>query len=423
MDTKMRNRGPVVTAAGTGINLALGVLYAWSIFKGAIKDSIEQGTGFTWDLASLNDPYAICCLVFSFVMIAAGRVQDLIGPRTAAIIGGVLVGVGFLWISQTTAYWSWVLGFGVLIGSGIAFGYSAATPAALKWFPPKRTGMISGIVVSGFGLASVYIAPLAKYLLDGWGLQKSMLFFGIGFFLVVSALATLLRNPPPGYVPGGLPATGAAAAQKSGNAEVDATARVMIRSRNFWVLWTLYFIGAGAGLMVIGSMAGMARSSMGDKAFWAVAILAVGNAGGRIAAGALSDWIGRKQTLIGIFIGQAVLMFMAAPIIIYGGQSAALLVLIATSIGFNYGANLALFPSFTKNLWGMKNFGVNYGVLFTAWGVGGLVMSKFSQWLFARTGAFTDSLLFAGMLLVAGVMLTPLLREQERTETEGKSPA
>jgi MFS transporter, OFA family, oxalate/formate antiporter len=423
MDKKMMNRGPIVTAAGTGINLALGVLYAWSIFKGAIRDSIEHGTGFTWDLASLNDPYAICCLVFSFVMIAAGRVQDLIGPRTAAIIGGVLVGLGFIWISQTTAYWSWVMGFGVLIGAGIAFGYSAATPAALKWFPPKRTGMISGIVVSGFGLASVYIAPLAKYLLDGWGLQKAMLFFGIGFFLVVSALATLLKNPPRGYVPGGRPAPGTEGAHRTEKAETDISAGMMIRSRDFWVLWTLYFIGAGAGLMVIGSMAGMAKNSMGDKAFWAVAILAIGNAGGRIAAGILSDRIGRKQTLIAIFVGQAVLMFMAAPIIIYGGQSATLLVLIATSIGFNYGANLALFPSFTKNLWGMKNFGVNYGVLFTAWGVGGLVMSKFSQWLFARTGAFTDSLLLAGVLLVASVMLTPLIRDQRHSGTEGTTAA
>lgn len=417
MDGKTASRGLIVTAAGTGINLALGVLYAWSIFKNAIKDSIEQGGGFAWDLASLNDPYAVCCLVFSFVMIAAGRVQDRIGPRTAATIGGALTGAGFLWISQTAAYWGWVLGFGVLVGAGLAFGYAAATPAAMKWYPPKRTGMIGGIVVSGFGLASVYIAPLAKHLLDGWGLQKTMLFFGVGFFLVVSALATLLKNPPRGYVPGGLPAPGADGARGAAKTEVDVPAGTMIRSRDFWVLWALYFIGAGAGLMVIGSMAGMAKNSMGDKAFWAVAILALGNAGGRIAAGFLSDRVGRKRTLIGVFVCQALLMFMAAPIIIYGGQSALLLVLIATSIGFNYGANLALFPSFAKSLWGLKNFGVNYGVLFTAWGVGGLVMSKFSQLLFARTGAFTDSLLLAGVLLVAGVSITPLIRDKQPAGT------
>ena len=115
-----RNRGTVVTAAGTGINLALGVLYAWSIFKEAIAQSIKTGGegAFQWDLASLNDPYALCCLVFAFTMIAAGRCQDSLGPRLTAIIGGVLVGTGFVWISQSNEYGAWLMGFGVFVGRG-----------------------------------------------------------------------------------------------------------------------------------------------------------------------------------------------------------------------------------------------------------------------------------------------------------------
>ena len=168
------NRGWVVTGAGTGINLALGVLYSWSIFKAAIRDSIEAGSpdGFNWSLASLNDPYAVCCLVFAFAMILSGRFQDKIGPRVTALIGGVLVGIGFIWISQTTDYLSWIIGFGVLVGVGIGFGYGSATPPALKWFPPAKTGLIAGLVVSGFGLASVYIAPLSHYLVGGWGCKR-----------------------------------------------------------------------------------------------------------------------------------------------------------------------------------------------------------------------------------------------------------
>ena len=186
------DRGITVTAGGTGINLALGVLYTWSIFKESIRDSIRTGGegAFNWDLATLNDPYAVCCLVFACTMILAGKCQDRFGPRPTAIIGGVLVGLGFILLSQTTAYLGWILGFGILVGAGIAFGYSSATPAALKWFPPNKTGLIAGIVVSGFGLASVYIAPLATYLLSQWGLNSAMLFFGIAFFLVVSLLCT-----------------------------------------------------------------------------------------------------------------------------------------------------------------------------------------------------------------------------------------
>ena len=189
MDEATRNRGWQVAAAGTGINLALGVLYSWSIFKVAIKDSIERGGAFRWDLASLNDPYSTACLAFALSMFIAGRVQDSFGPRITAFSGGVLVGLGFLVVSQSTAYLAWVLGFGVLAGIGFGFGYCAATPPALKWFPPAKTGMVAGIVVSGFGLASVYIAPLSRWLIARHGLPTAMMTLGIGFVVVVSALS------------------------------------------------------------------------------------------------------------------------------------------------------------------------------------------------------------------------------------------
>lgn len=401
----MKNRGWTVAFAGIGINLALGILYTWSIFKGEIVKSIESGGDFQWNPASINDPYAVCCLVFAFAMILAGKVQDRFGPRITALIGGVLVGAGMLWISTTTSYGSWVLGFGVLAGTGIGFGYAAATPPALKWFPASKTGLIAGLVVSGFGLASVYIAPLAQYLLGVWGIQGTMRFFGIAFLLVVSALALLLVNPPAGYVPEGA-APQQQKKKKTTASGHDFDAAHMLKQPTFWMLWMMYFIGAGAGLMVIGSVSGMAKKSMGDMAFLVVAVMAIGNAGGRILAGILSDKIGRTTTLRVMLGFQAVLMFVAIPVV--GGEhaSAALLVLLATLIGFNYGTNLSLFPSFAKDFWGLKNFGVNYGILFTAWGVGGFVLSRLSQMIQAQTGSFTNSFLTAGILLIVGVGLT-----------------
>lgn len=426
MGQAYQNRGTRVIIAATGINLALGVLYTWSIFKGAIRQSIETGVGgFDWDMASLNDPYAVCCLVFAFAMILAGKCQDVIGPRKTAAMGGVLVGLGFVWVSQTSDYFSWILGFGVLVGTGIAFGYSSATPAALKWYPPDKTGKISGIVVSGFGLASVYIAPLAIYLLGLWGLKGTMLFFGIAFFIVVSVLSVMLVSPPDGYVPDGFVERrkGNKGGDRSGKAFVDAdvSPMEMLKSRTFWMLWLLYFIGAGAGLMVIGSIAGMARASMGSNAFLAVAILAIGNAAGRLAAGILSDKIGRKKTLSAVFSFQALLMFISALVIGQGSGSGAsagsplLLILLSTFIGFNYGANLSLFPSFTKDLWGMRNFGVNYGIIFTAWGVGGFVMSRVSQSLFAKSNTFTEAFIVAGVLLSAGVFTAFFINDHKDT--------
>lgn len=166
--------------------------------------------------------------------------------------------------------------------------------------------------------------------------------------------------------------------------------------------------------MVIGSVAGLAKKSMGPMAFVAVAIMAIGNASGRVVAGILSDKIGRKATLTIMLGFQAVMMFAAIPVV--GSGSAGLLVVLATFIGFNYGSNLCLFPSFAKDYWGFKNYGLNYGVLFTAWGVGGFVMGRVSEMLNAVPGGLNKSFILAGVLCATGTILTIFLREKKKVE-------
>jgi OFA family oxalate/formate antiporter-like MFS transporter len=393
-------RGWRVALAGMGINLALGVLYTWSMFKGAIESQ------FGWQGSQLNDPYALCCLAFAFAMILAGRCQDRFGPRITASIGGLLVGAGFLLCSTTSSYGVWLAGFGLLAGTGIGFGYSAATPPALKWFPAAKTGLIAGLVVAGVGVAPVYLAPTSQYLLGRYPVTHSMLILGVAFVVIVCGLAQLLVNPPAGFAAGPPSAPGSRAKTVAG-----ATPREILRQRTFWVLWIVFFIGAGAGLMVIGSISGMAKKSMGDLAFLAVAIMAIGNAGGRVFAGVLSDRIGRRQTLVLVLLLQALLMFAAIPVTASEDTAGAVIVILAALIGANYGANLSLFPSYTKDLWGLKNFGMNYGVLFTAWGVGGFVLSRLQQMLTAQShGSYQSSFITAGVLLLAGAGLTFLIK-------------
>ena len=400
-NTSPSSSGWRVALAGLGINLALGVLYTWSMFKGAIEKD------FGWKGSQLNDPYALCCLVFAFAMILAGRCQDKFGPRLTASIGGVLVASGFALISTTNSYAVWVLGFGVLAGLGIGFGYSSATPPALKWFPPAKTGLIAGLVVAGFGLAPVYLAPASDYLLKNVGLLKSMLVFGMAFAVIVCGLAQFLVNPPAGY---SAAASSGKTTDRLAQQPADKTPGQILRTPSFWLLWVLYFIGAGAGLMVISSISGMAKKTMGESAFIAVAVMAIGNAGGRVVAGLLSDRIGRRWTLMLVLLIQAGLMFAAIPVTSSTGGAKYLIVLVATFIGFNYGANLSLFPSLTKDLWGLKNFGMNYGCLFTAWGVGGFALSRLQQMLKASSGSFDSSFLTAGILLLLGAGLTFLVR-------------
>ncbi len=367
------SKGALVTMAGTGINLALGVLYAWSVIKSGIPDS------WGWSNANKALPYSVACLVFSLAMIPAGRLQDKIGPRWVATLGGILAGLGctIAWLSGSSLT-GFVLGFGVLAGTGIGFGYAAATPAAVKWYPRARTGLVAGIVVAGFGLASVYIAPLVTWLLGHFatkneagilekGISPTMLVLGIGFLLAVTALAQLMRNPPPDFDPEGSSAAKAAAPKTR-----DRSVREMLSGAQFYVLWLIYFVGAAAGLTFISVAQSLGKKSLGDLAFLVVVVLAVGNAGGRILAGMLSDKFGRETTLLG-----ALLLQILAVLGLYaqrsGGSWPVLLVLVSV-IGANYGSNLALFPAAAKDCFGLKNFGLNYGILFSAWGAAGLVM-------------------------------------------------
>lgn len=417
----IKNRGLQVLLAGLGINLALGILYTWSIFKGAIMDSIAAGGAgsFNWDAASVNDPYAVACLSFAVAMILAGKCQDKFGPKVTCAIGGLLVGAGFIWISQTTSYWAWVVGFGMLAGTGIGFGYSAATPPALKWFSPAKTGLIAGIVVSGFGLASVYIAPLAKYLLASIGLQQSMMYFGIAFAIVVASLGMLISNPPEGFVADPDAQKNSA---KPVNAVPDLKPSQLFTNARFYTLWLCFFIGSGAGLMVIGSAKGLAKASMGEMAFLVVVVMSVGNAAGRLIAGVVSDKIGRATTLCIMLAFQAVLMFVAIPVLGSDSSSPVLVALLVTAMVFNYGTNLSLFPSFAKDSWGMKHFGMNYGILFSAWGVGAFVLVRVSEMLKVKTGSMDASFIVAGVLLLVGAMMSMSLRAQKVpatvTETE-----
>ncbi len=392
-------RGWIVTLAGTGINLSLGVLYAWSV----ISKQIAKEWG--WNETQTALPYSVAIALFAFMMVPAGRLQDKFGPRLVATLGGIFCGIGFVIASLGQSLTGMIIGFGILVGTGIGCGYASATPPAVKWFPPARTGLIAGVVVAGFGLASVYIAPLANYLLNRFGIQISFLIFGIAFFIVIVLLATLLKNPSAGYNPLGTPVPAKVPCKEdvqSASTPKDYEWHEMLRTPQFYLLWIMFVFGAGAGLMIIGKLARIVDLQAGIRAgFVFVALLAVGNAAGRIVAGMLSDRIGRTRTMFMVFIFQAVLMFFLRGLDTYGT-----LFLASILIGFNYGANLSVFPSATKDYFGMKNFGVNYGFVFTAWGVGGVLGPVLSGWIFDISQNFHNAYLIASACLLIAAGLT-----------------
>ena len=237
-------------------------------------------------------------------------------------------------------------------------------------------------------------------------------------------LSQLLRNPPSGYRPAGSPTAGAAALH------TDVAWRAMLRSGQFWLLWIMYFFGAGVGLMLIGTATKLGKAALGEaSAFWLVVVLAVGNAGGRVVAGVISDRIGRQRTLLIAFVCQTAVVLS----LVFVQRQVALLLPVVLLAGANYGANLALFPAASKDYFGLKSFGLNYGILFTAWGLGGFVFSYLNGLLVDglklvdpltkavddRPGLTVSLYLAAGLLVLSAILtfVSSAVDRRERTAT------
>jgi OFA family oxalate/formate antiporter-like MFS transporter len=393
------NKGWWVTFSGMGLNLALGVLYAWSVFSKQLTEAVDKG-GFGWTKTEASIPYTVAIACFALMMVPAGRLQDKIGPRMVASMGAVFTAAGLVFTSFASAanILPAVVGFGLLAGTGFGLGYSAATPAAVKWFPSEKKGLITGIVVSGFGLAPVYIAPFSKYLIHDFGVSDAFRVLGAVFAVFAVVIAQFITNPPAQKTVSLQKVNGAV------NYRVDFSWREMVQTRTFYLLWFEYACAATAGLMIIGHLAKIVSVQSGNAiqtGFLFVVLLAVFNATGRVAAGIISDRIGRIKTLMIVFLGQAVIMFFFSKF-----STVEAFIVGSAVVGFSYGACLALFPSATADFWGTKNLGLNYGIMFTAWGVGGVFGPIMAGRIADLTGSYNIGYFISSALMIVAALLT-----------------
>ena len=422
-------RGWVVAVTGLGINLCLGVLSAWGVIAETLVRPASDGGRHLWTAAQASSPNLAAIVCFALTMVFAGRLQDRFGPRWVATAGGVLIGLGMtvaslspVRLSSPSAFpFRMVLGFGVLTGIGIGLAYASTTPAAVKWFSSGRKGLVVGVVVSGFGFASLVTMPLTGALVRTYGVSESFLFLGVVLFVAVVGLAQLVANPPPGYVPPGSyseerPVLGPTPAPR------DYTGLQTLRTPSFYVLWAMFACVTCAGLMVIGIITGVSMSQLGSAhsastGYLLALALGLGNGLGRPLMGHVSDRIGRQHTMLGVFAFQAALM-MGLQL----ATSAPALFAFAFFIGLNYGASLTLFPATVFDFFGMRHAGINYGLLFTAWGFGGVLGALVTTWLVehgwsaAAPGAtYSPALTIAAALCLVGAALTFLLRAPDPT--------
>jgi len=380
------NRGWIVVFAGLCINLMFGSMYTWSIFSANLSST--QG----WTGAQASMPYTTAIMMFAAVMLIGGKLQDKLGPRIVATAGGVLTGLGLFLCSVFPSLTGVVLSFGVMTGAGIGLGYSAAAPAAVKWFKPEQKGLIVGLVVTGFGLAPLYVAPLTKFLIADYGVFTTFKLLGVAFGVIIICFAQLLTVPQTPVV--AVDNTKTAAHVGSPEQTEDYDWKAMIKTPQFVLLWLMFLAGSMTGLMLIGHIAKIAKIQVNgfEGIAYLVMAFSITNALGRPGAGFISDKLGRGRTMAILYLLQGATLLMFS-----GFDSFATILVGAMIITFSYGAMLAVYPSAIGDFYGTKNMGFNYAILFTAWGVAGWFGPQLAGYLLDTTGGYETTFMICAV--------------------------
>jgi len=389
-----------VVVGGVLMNLALGSLYAWSIFVAPLEKE------FHWRRAETSLTYTIAVFTFAITFVIAGRLQDKYGPRLCSILGALFVSAGFFLASFTTSLTFVYLAFGFVVGIGNGFGYATPIPVASKWFPDKR-GLVVGIMVGGYGAASFVLGLFVPGLIASLGWRTTFQVLG-GVFLVMGLIgATLIRNPPAGY-------TAPAPSRARAIPRVEFTAGEMLRTRQFYLLWIAYCLGTTAGQMTISQLVPFAVSA-GATAATALLVGACGNASGRILSGWMSDVAGRLTTLRLMVLLSA----LAMPALWAFREERAVFYVLIALVYWCYGTQLSVFASTIADFYGTANLGLNYGALFTAWGVAGILGPMIAGRVFDVFGAYRYAFYAASALALISLVALSLTRQDVRVSHSG----
>jgi len=349
---------------------------------------------------------------FAFTMIIAGRLQDKHGPKVIAIIGGIVLGLGYILAGLLggTSFAAVLFFIGIVGGAGIGLGYVCPIAASVKWFPDLK-GLITGLAVAGFGAGAFIFVKLGGTWLNlvrDKGVSGTFTIFGIIFAVCVVAGGLLLSNPPSGWKPAGWDpnkATGGKAKPKV----KDLTQGQIIATPQFWMIWLAFVFSAGCGLMIITSLkdfgilqGGLSIAAAGS----AVGLLALFNGLGRVVWGTLSQKLTARLALVLMTVLQAAMMF----VLLKMGSSPLTLAIAGCWIGFNFGGNFALFPLLTAENFGSKNLGANYGAVFTSYGVGGILGPVMAGMIWDHVGTYGPAFIIAGIACVVAAGLAFALR-------------
>lgn len=398
----LQKKARLILIAGVLANLCQGAAYSFSVFKGPLKAHL----GCTETQIALAFSLAIGFLPVG--MLLSGRFADRGSPRLVVALGGLLFGLGmFLAGFSNTTLWLYAT-FGLMMSLGNGAAYGAVVATAVKWYPHRR-GMAGGIVVSALGLGTVIVAPVAQQMIDvpSLGVLGAFKVLGAAFIVITLGASFFIVNPPAGY-----------GAEAETNSQTRASAenldwKQMLARPRFWLLYVIYIAGAFSGLMVVSQASSigqeLTRLSAGAASV-IVGILGLANALGRLSWGTVSDRIGRFPTLSIMFAITALVMFGFSTL---AGSSAGLIAAILL-VGLCYGGYLGTFPSICADAFGSRNLTVNYGLLFSAFSLSGVLGPRVGAVLKESTGGYGTSFAVACGVAVFGLVLCLLASLSDR---------
>jgi OFA family oxalate/formate antiporter-like MFS transporter len=385
-------------AGGIAMNLCFGSAYSFSIFLAPFQRE------FGWTRAQVSLAFTLSIAFIAVGVLIGGWWHDRKGPAPVALTGALLFSAGIFLSRYTHALWWLYSCYGVLVGFASGVGYVCPLGVGMKWFPEKR-GLVTGLMVMGYGAGSALIAPLAGLLLHRYGWRDTFALLGIGFLVVTTTGSFFLRNPPEGWRPAGWAPP--SPKEISLQTATDYPPGETLRTGTFYRMWIAYALGTAAGLMVIGHLAAFAEGvgfSARDAAL-SVGVLSAGNGCGRIGSGWLSDHIGRTRTLA-LAMGVTALLLFLEPRV----GTVPLLFGSVFLIGYCYGSQLAVFPSATADFFGIRNLGNNYGLLLTAWGTAGVIGPMAGGKIFDVTKSYQAAFLIAAALAFLAAVVIATVR-------------
>ncbi len=384
---------------GLVFHMCLGAVYAWSSFKKPIM------THFDLNATTGSIPFIIFLACFAFLMPFGGRLIQKFGPRRVGIMGGILVGLGWLLSGIISEYAPNLallcISYGVIAGSGVGLVYGGPIQTSTRWFPDKK-GLAVGLTVGGFGLSAAIISPIGNALINAQDVSFMFIIFGIVFLALTVLLSLTLKFPVAGWKPAGWKGASKSAASVS-----DCTPSQMVKSKSFIALFLCFVFGSTAGLMAIGIASPVGQEVVQLSAGTAatlVAVFAIFNFGGRPIFGWLTDRINPTNasvvSFILIILGSAGMYFLAGP------GTTVVYVVCFVLLWMALGGWLAIAPTATSTYFGPSNNGTNYGIVFIAYGIGAIIGNLVSGRVKDMFGNYDWAFLVTLILAVVGLVLS-----------------